>query len=141
MWSHFCASVVLIIWTKNHKTKYSPKWERLPLNETLLWVCVSMSLIHENRYYIVAIITKVLDMRGSNNTHLFFILINLKVQNQGTVRMGVVKGPVILLMGDGKWVTEFWVSIKVYWPCPPGCSLIWLLEVSYTTLRVVRVLM
>lgn len=52
-----------------------------------------MSLIHGNRYYIVAIITKALDTRGSNNTHLFFILINLKVQNQGTVRMGVVKAP------------------------------------------------
>lgn len=39
------------------------------------------------------IITKVLDMRGSNNTHLFFIVINLKVQDQGTVILGVVKGP------------------------------------------------
>lgn len=79
-----------------------------------------MSLIHGNRYYIVAIITKALDTRGSNNTHLFFILINLKVQNQGTVRMGVVKGPFFLLMGDRKWVTEFWVLYKSILAMPTG---------------------
>lgn len=80
-----------------------------------------MSLIHENRYYIVAIITKTLDMRGSNNTHLFFILIILKVQDQGTVRMGVVKGPFFFwLMGDGKWVTEFWALFKSILAMPTG---------------------
>lgn len=41
-------------------------------------------------------------MRGSNNTHLFFMVINLKVQGQGTVRLGVVKGPLFFGNGRGK---------------------------------------